>query len=201
MSGAKVIHLLLSVVVLLPQQFGDAIYIESWKKGKQRVQERKLEVKLSVSNPKYELNVKDASGRVRYMLLVFPAGVDKQTGGIAALSVQLVKPQKFVDSLLPKARADYLKPSNDPYQDYFTQEDFVGSLWPACDERIMGKDIKPGVAPPPFLSKRVVKVDSFYVMFQVRDYKFVGDKKGILESLTLDVEFTNEYAGKRKGGI
>jgi hypothetical protein len=130
-----------------------------------------------------------------------PAKLRESNVGVDSWSVQLVKSKGLGDYLLDDSSVNMLKPSNDPYQDAFGPEDFVGWLNPSCDESIMGKDFMPCVSPPPFLAKRVVKVENFYVTFRVGDYHFVEGKRGVMESLTLDVEFTNRYDGPRKTAL
>jgi hypothetical protein len=74
-----------------------------------------------------------------------------------------------------------LKPSNDPYQDYFTGADYIAVLDPAMQgDRCT---IENGCAP--FFIKRVVKVKGFYCIVQVLEYNQSP------ASISVRVEFVN----------
>lgn len=91
---------------------------------------------------------------------------------------------------------DLLKQSKyaDPYQDYFTYEDAIGLICATSDKSIMGEEVMATIPPaPPLLAQRVIKVEGFYCIIEVKEFRFSDGKKGIFDSISIGVRFTNSF--------
>jgi len=150
----------------------DPVYIESWKKGSTTVRKRTIRISLTDSKPKFETSLIDSNGRKRYVLSILPDNTD----GLAPVYSWGVNLVEVGD----KSGANLLCRTNDREQDYFTAGDYVWWLDPS-------EDPKPFV---PFLAKRVVKVEGFYCVIRVQDYKLTANQKAV-ESISVLVQFTN----------
>ena len=175
-SDAPPNNLLLSPLSSSPQQSENALYVESWGKGKQQIQEQSFTIELNASKPKFETKVRDASGKERYKLTVWlrtnQSNAQPPSGYLELVEKGLIG---FKDTNL-------LKPSNDPYQDYFTGEDFIAVLDPA----MQGERCTPANGCAPFFIKRVIRVKGFYCVVQVIKY---NDSPA---SMSVHVELTNK---------
>lgn len=161
-------------------------YVESWKRGTGRVQEQKLCVRLSAARPEYETSIRDASGEVRYRLSVWPGRASESNSDIIEWSVELIEIAQGND-------VNLLTPSNDPQQDYFNAQDRIWWLYPVGNPQSIAAETDV----VPFLARRVVKVENFYCIIQVKDYRFRQGEIGVFDSITIEVEFTNSYDGPR----
>ena len=162
----------------------------SWKKGKSRIHEMKYEVSLSIKNPRFRAVIKDDKERDRYVLLVEPFLPSRPTDGIESWSVSLIPEHSGLGKLLSWEDVNLLKPSNDPYQDSFGYDDLIGWFSPWCDEE-ESKKKNPCRPNNWFLQKRIIKVESFYITLQVRQYQYVTGKAPQLAEVVLDVTFSN----------
>jgi hypothetical protein len=179
MLFAKPIMTLTEIIFLLalavtPLQAQNAVYVESWKKGTSKIQDQTLTIDLNANKQKFETKIKDANGKQSYRLSV-SFRFDGANQPVSAY-VELVDKgvMGFKDTNL-------LKPSNDPYQDYFTGAEFISLLDPAMQgDRCT---IENGCAP--FFAKRVIKLKGFYCIVQVLKYNQSP------ASISLRVEFAN----------
>jgi hypothetical protein len=179
MKAAVFFTLAICVLIILVQVTkGQEFYIESWKKGKTQIQEKKLLLKLNKNKPDYETVLPDSKGRIRYQLSVW-AGRGKDNSNIIEWWVELF-------DVADKSRVNLLKPSNDPQQDFFTAKDQPSWLYPTSD-----KEIKLGIIP--FQDKRVIKIENFYCIIQVKNYQFHQKNHGALKSITVEIQFVNEF--------
>jgi hypothetical protein len=191
-----IVFLLLTPFPIWGQQQSRALSFESWKRGKTRIQPQMLNINVDVSNPTSRAKIKDASSHNKYDLLIEPSKFDKKSSAISFWSVFLYQKESFGSQFLSGDRTTLLKPSNDPYQDSFTTEDYAGWLTPYSDAVVMQGDlVEPCIATPLLLTKRVIKVEGFYIIFQVTNYHFLDRKKNSMESMTIRVEFANDYSG------
>jgi hypothetical protein len=181
--GTMVKIILVALTGLTPylQHNQGAFYIESWKKGTRQVEEQKLCIKLSKAKPKYEALIKDSSGRARYRLQLWPGRGNGNNPGIVEWTVGLI-------DVTQVGGGDLLRRSNDTGQDYFTARDRVGWLYPVENP----KSINAESDVVPIFVKRVVKIEDFYLIIEVKDFHFSPRKRG-LESMTVQVEFANSY--------
>jgi hypothetical protein len=87
-------------------------------------------------------------------------------------------------ALLGFKGTNLLQPSNDPYQDYFTGEDYVAVLDPAMQD---GRCQLAEKCASLFI-KRIVKVKGFYCIVQVTKYNESP------ASISVEVEFRNKLS-------
>jgi hypothetical protein len=168
LSGLTMLALVLLAVDTAAQTAASFVYVESFRKGQTRVTEQTLQVDLDPHNPSCEIRVKDQSGRERYRFLCAPQRVGQGDDRILGWQVRLV-------DLQHKMYNNVLMPSPDVTQDK-TQ---VGWLDPGRFAKI------------PLMSERVVKIDNFYCVVQVKDFHFVTQQQPYLDHMTVDVRFTN----------
>lgn len=160
-------------------------YAEGWKKGTQQVQEQKIIIRLSTQVRVYERTINDAAGQARYKLKVEPALTESQESSPKAWTVDLIGPDdKF----------SLLQPDHDPNKHQFTKADYLSLLYPVEEPNWR----KTGFMGVPLSSKRVIKVEGFYCIIQVRAYRLSRTSPRAFESLEVEIEFTNKYeAGAR----
>jgi hypothetical protein len=177
----KAILLAVTVLVPHPQQGQDVFYVESWKRGARQVQEQKLYITLNKARPEYETLIKDTSGKARYKLLLWPGRINGKDSGIAEWMVELI-------DLTREREGTLLRPSNDKEQDYFTAKDRIGWLYPLKNPQSISAESDV----VPIFAKRVVKVENFYLIIEVKDFHFSPNKEA-LNSIAVQVKFTNSY--------
>jgi hypothetical protein len=150
------------------QSAASFVYVESFRKGLTRVMEQSLQVELDPQNPTCEIRVKDQSGRNRYTFVCAPQRVGEGDARIIGWQVRLV-------DLQHKLYNNVLLSTPDVTQDH-TQ---IGWLDPGKFAKI------------PLTKERVVKVDAFYCVVQVKDGHFTKQEQPYLDHMTVDVHFTN----------
>jgi hypothetical protein len=144
------------------------IYAESFRKGVTHILEDKFEARLSPGTPTYRERIKDSAGNDRYELTITsqgPAGDNK----ITAWRVQLRDLHHTIYNNL-------LFENQEPSQEA------KNNLW----------WLNPNpFGPVPIRAKRIVKVDGFYVIFQVKDLHFTPLDSPYLDSMVVQFELTN----------
>jgi hypothetical protein len=166
-SRWMVVAFLASATVCVAADSDKAIYSESFKKGATRITEQTLDVALTPEHARQEFKVLDSSGKPRYTLRLVP---DIPTGDtkIVGWFVRLADAHhKIYDSILPT--------SPDLSQD--TQQ-----LW--------WLDAKP-YAKTLLQARRVIKVEQFYCVIQVKDVKRLVPAQSYLNLMNVTVQFTN----------
>jgi len=158
----------LLVAGLWAQNTVSFVYVESFRKGSTRITESNFEVALDTSQPACRIAVKDDIGRDRYLLVCAPQRAATGDDRIVGWQVRLA-------DLRHKMYENVLMPVTDPSQDA-TQ---IGWLDPGKFAKI------------PITRERVIKVDSFYCVVQVKDYHFTTLEQPYLDRINLTVEFTN----------
>jgi hypothetical protein len=153
---------------LAAQSTAAEVYAESFRQGSTRVSEESFEARLSPENPLYRERIKDLRGADRYAFSVSPQIPEGDTK-ITSWQVKLVDlHHPIYDNVLLASQG----PSDDP----------GNTLW----------RLEPGnCARVPLGAKRIIKVDSFYVVLQVKAYHFTPLDSPYLDSMTLEVEFRN----------
>jgi len=144
------------------------MYAESFRKGATRVKEDSFEVKLDLQNPDFRQRIKDTLGHDRYELTIapqIPLGDTKVTAWRVKLSD--LRYAFYGNVLLP------------PPDESSEAENGIPVLNPSR------------YAPIPVDARRIMKVDGFYVVLQVKAYHFTPIESQYLDSMTLDVKFTN----------
>jgi len=156
------------VGALLLAQDVSFVYAESFRKGPARVTESEAEVVLTPQSPTCHLRVKDQSGKDRYELGCFPQQASETDARITSWQIRLA-------DLHHKIYTNVLASSVDPTEDR-TQ---IGWLNPGKFAKV------------PVTKERVVKVDGFFCVLQVKDFHFTNPHEPYLDRMTLTVRFTN----------
>jgi hypothetical protein len=146
------------------------VYAESFRKGSTRITDDKFEIKLTPDNPSYQQRLRDSSGAERYELTItakIPEGEssDKITSWLVALR-----------DLRHGIYGNVLQ-----FDQELSEEPRDNLYW-----------LNPvHSAPVPILAKRIIKVEGFYVVFQVKDFRYNPPDSPYLDSMTVQWEFTN----------
>lgn len=149
-------------------QSSPTIYAESFRKGSTQITEDKFEARLTPENATYRERIKDTRGNDRYELMVAPQGPegDKQ---ITSWRVTLRDLHHTIYSNILLA-------------DQNASPDPKNNLW--------------WLNPNPFGSvplraRRIVKVDAFYVTFEVKDVHFTPLDSPYLDTMVVQFSLTN----------
>ena len=146
------------------------VYAESFRKGPTRITEDKFEQKLTSSDPSYKQRLRDSTGTERYELTITPKigegeGNDKITSWIVGLY-----------DLRHAVYGNVLQ-----FDKELSEEPRDNLYW-----------LNPvHSAPVPILARRIIKVEGFYVVFQVQDFHYNPPASGYIDSMTVQLEFTN----------
>jgi hypothetical protein len=159
---------LLFAVACSGQAAPPTIYAESFRKGPTRITEETFEAKLSPDSATYRERIKDSVGNDRYELTITPQGPEGGTQ-ITSWRVKLKDLHHTIYSNILLAEQE---PSADP----------KNNLWWLNPNRFGGVPIR---------VRRIVKVDGFYVEFQVKELHFTPLDSPYLDSLDVMFAFTN----------
>jgi hypothetical protein len=145
-------------------------YAESFRKSPVRIAEDKFEVKLSPSNASYKQRLRDSSGAERYELTISPRIPEGEgTNKITSWEVALRDLRYGVyGNLLQFDRELSENPRDNLY-------------WLNPSQS----------APVNIRARRIIKVDGFYIAFQVKDFRFFPEYSPYLISMTVQLELTN----------
>ena len=172
-----VLSLTLSVGLSAPsllhaqQTVPPVMYAESFRQGTTHIIEDHFEAKLTPQDAAYRERIKDTHGTDRYTFSIEPVGPLGDTK-IISWQVKLADLQhKIYDNVLLTS----LVPSDDPDD----PKDAISKLDPSKFAKV------------PSGAKRIIKVDSFYVVLQVKAFHFTPADTPYLDSMTVAVEFTN----------
>ncbi|HTW56654.1 MAG TPA: hypothetical protein VMD99_00845 [Terriglobales bacterium] len=155
-------------------QNAPTIYAESFRQGATTILEDIFDAKLTPDNPTYRERIRDSSGNDRYELTIapeVPEGDNKITSWRVAL-------RDLHHSIYRNILLADQRPSADP----------KNNLW--------------WLNPNPFgavpiHAKRIMKVDAFYVAFQVKQLHFTPLESPYLDSMTVSFAFTNSDPRKK----
>jgi hypothetical protein len=156
--------------VLVAQSSAPVFYAESFRQGSTHVIEEKFDLKLTPQDRTYTEHIKDPQGFDHYVLSVAPLGPQGDTT-ITSWRVRLtdLTHRLYPNILLNSLRQDA---ASDP-------ENQLGQLNPSS------------FATVPIKAKRIIKVDAFYLVLQVKSYHFTPIDSPYLDSMTVSIEFTN----------
>ncbi len=155
-------------VPILCQSVSPTIYAESFRQGSTLVSEESFEAKLSPQNATYRERIKDSRGDDRYELTLtphIPEGDNKIT---------------FWEARLKDLRHTIY--SNVLVADQEPSADAKNNLWRLDPNRL---------GPVPIRARRIIKVDEFYVVIQVKDLHFTPLDSPYLDSMVVRFAFTN----------
>jgi hypothetical protein len=147
-------------------------YAESFRQGSTRVVEESFEAKLSPQNPEYRERIKDLQGDDRYVFSILPQGPEGDTK-ITSWQVKLADLHHPIYDNVLLASQDR---SDDQKSDV---RNALCRLEPST------------FAAVPIGAKRIIKVDNFYVVLQVKAHHFTPPDSPYLDSMSVAVEFRN----------
>jgi hypothetical protein len=162
----------LAVLRLAAQSAPPPVYVESFRHGETHVVEDSLDVKLTPQDSTYRERIKDTYGNDRYVFTILPRMPEGDTE-ITSWQARLtdLRHPIYSNILMTSPQA-----SEDPKNAY---KDTLWRLEPG------------GFAPVPIGARRIIKVDGFYVVLQVKAYHFTPPDSPYLDSMTVAVQFTN----------
>ena len=144
------------------------IYAESFRQGAIQITEEAFDTKLTPQNPTYREMIKDSRGGDRYELTLkplVPEGDDKITSW-------LVRLRDLHHSIYTNILVAEQEPSSEA----------KNNLWRLDPNRF---------GPVPIRTKRIIKVDGFYVLIQVKDLHFTPLDSPYLDSMAVQFAFSN----------
>jgi len=161
---------LLTLLLAIPAfaQSAPTIYAESFRKGATRITEDSFEAKLTPDNATYRERIKDSTGNDRYELTITPQGPE----GDKQITSWRVKLRDLRHSIYSNILLEDQAPTPDP----------KNNLWWLDPNQFGGVPIR---------TRRIVKVDGFYVMFQVKNLHFTPLDSPYLDSLDVTFAFSN----------
>jgi hypothetical protein len=147
------------------------VYVESFRKGPTRIVEATLEVKLDAETPAYEARIKDSSGEQHFLLSLTPVRVGQEDPRILSWRVSLIDlHRRLYGNLLF------------PYRD--------ASLNQGPKGHAATLDPSP-YAVVPLRALRVIKVESFYCSFEVKQSHLRVPEQWHVDSMQVEVRMTN----------
>ena len=148
------------------------VYAESFRQGAGHVVEESFEAKLTPQDAVYRERIKDSRGADRYAFSIVPR-IPQGDTKITSWQVKLADLRHPIyDNVLLTSPA----PSDEP------PSRAKDALWRLDASRL---------APVPVDARRIIKVESFYVVLQVKAYHFTPLDSPYLDSMTVAVEFRN----------
>ena len=146
------------------------VYAESFRRGAGHVVEESFEARLTPQDAVYRERIKDSRGADRYAFSIVPQSPEGDTK-ITSWQVRLadLRHPIYDNVLLPNL-------SDDPAT---RARDSLGRLDPSR------------YAAVPVSARRIIKVESFYVVLQVKAHHFTPLDSPYLDSMTVAVEFRN----------
>jgi len=162
------VMIIMFTAVVLHAQTSPTIYAESFRKGATRVTEEQFDVKLTPDNPTYRELIKDSAGNDRYELTIIPQGPE----GDAQITSWRLRLKDLRHPIYNNILLADQAPSADP----------KNNLWWLNPSRFGLVAIR---------AMRIVKVDSFYVAFQVKDLHFTPLDSPYLDSMAVHFVFSN----------
>lgn len=159
---------LVMAVPLLAQNTPPTIYAESFRQGSIQITEETFDTKLTPENPTYRERIKDAAGNDRYEMTIAPLVLE---GGNQITSWKV--------ALKDLRHSIY---SNILLADQAPSQDAKNNLWWLNPNRFSAVPIR---------ARRIIKVDRFYVVIQVKDLHFTPLDSPYLDSMTVQFAFSN----------
>lgn len=169
---------LLTMLAVNQSSYG-IFFIESWKKGETKIQEKEFLIEINTNNTNFETNIKDNGGNERYKLKVAASTIQiNNKPCITGIRVYLSE-----RDLLPE-KNNLLTTIHDPDVDCISCGDLTEVVWALVPE---GGD----TGQLQFLTERIIKVESFYCIIKIKKYQFSGLRSSTLSSANIQIQFTN----------
>jgi hypothetical protein len=150
-------------------QGNTTIYAESFRKGATQITEASFDAKLTPENATYRELIKDSHGGDRYELTIVPQGPEESDNQITSWRVKL---RDLHHNIYSNILLEDQRPSTDP----------KNNLWWLTPNPF---------GPVPVRARRIMKVDGFWVVFQVKDLHFTPLDSPYLDSMSVHFAFTN----------
>lgn len=162
------IFAVLTFALTLAAQEAQTMYAESFRQTTVSITEDSFEAKLTPADAIYKERLKDSRGNDRYDLTIVPQmpGGDNQ---ITSWKVELKDLRRPIYKNILMA-------------DQQPSADAANNLWWLNPDRF---------SPVPIKTRRIVKVDGFYVVMQVKALHFTPLDSPYLDSMTVAVAVTN----------
>jgi len=168
MSRGWFVIVIMVSICACAQSEAPTVYAQSFRKGATRITEDKFEARLTPADPTYREVVKDSVGNDRYELTIAPQG-PLGDNKITSWRVQL---RDLRHSIYHNLLVEEQEPS----------QEARNNLWWLDPNRFGAVPIR---------TRRIVKVDGFYVMFQVENLHFTPLDSPYLDSMAVRFELTN----------
>ena len=162
------VALLFVTVPVFDQSSPPTVYVESFRRGSTRITEEGFDLKLTPENATYRESVKDAQGKDCYELTIaplMPGGDDKVTSWNFTLRDLR---HSFYRNVLMAEQT----PSEEAKNNLF---------WLNPKQS----------APVPIRAKRIMKVEDFYMVVQVKDMHFTPLDSPYFDSMAISFALTN----------
>jgi hypothetical protein len=164
--------ILCTAMPLAAQSADTEVYAESFRQGSMRVLEDSFDIKLTPQDPVFRERIKDLGGNDRYAFSIVAKGPEGDTKITSWQGIMADLQHPIYSNVLLVSP----NPSDDPKDD---AKNALCRLWPST------------FAAVPVGARRIMKVDHFYVVFQVKAYHFTPPESPYLDSMTVHVEFKN----------
>lgn len=162
-----VLVLLLIAIHSVGQSAPAPVYTESFRQGSTHIIEQRFEVKLTPQDSTYRERIKDSRGADRYVFSITPQGPEGDSE-VTSWQVKLADLHHVIyDNVLRVS------------QESSDRKDALWWLDPSKFAQI------------PVAAKRIIKVENFYVVLQVKAFHFTPPDSPYLDSMTVAVELTN----------
>jgi hypothetical protein len=143
-------------------------YAESFRQGATQIKEESFEAKLDSRSGIYRERIRDSRGNDRYALTIVPLGPE----GDNQITSWQVKLADLHHAIYDNVLLASLEPPANP----------KSGLWWLDPDKF---------SPVPITAKRIIKVDGFYVVLQAKAYHFTPGDSPYLDSMTVEVKFSN----------
>jgi hypothetical protein len=166
-----VLALLAWVIVTVPalgQNSPPTVYAESFRRGSTRITEEGFDLKLTPENASYRERVKDSQGKDRYELTIAPV----MPGGDVKVTSWNITLKDLHHTFYRNLLMAEQEPSDEAKNNVF---------WLNPNQS----------APVPVRAKRIMKVEDFYMVIQVKDLHFTPLDSPYLDSMAISLEITN----------
>ncbi|MFZ0542102.1 MAG: hypothetical protein WA416_15980 [Candidatus Sulfotelmatobacter sp.] len=171
---------LCAAMPLAAQSAATEVYAQSYRQGSTKVVEDSFDIKLTPQDPIFRERIKDLGGTDRYAFSIIPKGPEGDTKITSWQGTMADLQHPIYDNVLLVSP----NPSDDPKEE---AKNALCRLWPSTFALV------------PVGARRIMKVDNFYVVLQVKAYDFTPPESPYLDSMTVHVEFRN--TDPRQAGV
>ncbi|MEW6737275.1 MAG: hypothetical protein AB1489_38680 [Acidobacteriota bacterium] len=157
-------------------------YIESWRKGSGKIQERELFVDINTNTPNFQTPIKDSSRKEKYILTA-SSGIKKIDNKSRIVNINIY----LSESGSPPEEKNLLRARmKDPFEDCLGCDPISETLWIIAADPTDGNYL-------PILTERVVKIENFYCIIKVTKNKLNFEKEPAFDAATIQITLTNNW--------